>query len=170
MDRVQKQESVQQLEGWLNEAASVVVVHYRGMTVEEVTSLRRKAHANQVGIKVAKNSLAKLAADKTQYKGIKDLLTGPTALVFSKDAIAPAKTVVEFAKKNEKVVILGGALGDKLLDEAGVKAIAALPSLNESRAKLLALINTPASRIAQVVSAPGAQIARVLNAKASKGE
>ena len=117
MDRVQKKDSVEQLEGWFNEAASVVVVHYRGLTVEEVTNLRRKAHANDVGIKVAKNSLAKIAAEKTAYKGIKDLLKGPTALVFSKDAVAPAKTIVDFAKKNEKVVIIGGALGDKVLDD-----------------------------------------------------
>jgi large subunit ribosomal protein L10 len=170
VNRTQKQENITALQEGLAEAASVVVLHYRGLTVAEVTSLRKKARENGVTIKVAKNRLAKRAIDGSKFSKIADYLKGPTAIAYSKDEVAAAKAVVNFAKDNEKVVIIGGALNENALDEAGVQSLAALPSLDESRAKLLALINTPATRIVGILQAPGGQVARVISAKASKGE
>jgi large subunit ribosomal protein L10 len=120
--------------------------------------------------KVAKNRLAALALDGTRFDGITPLLKGPTALAWSKDPVAVAKTAVEFAKGNDKFVILGGAIGKQTLDVAGVKALSELPSLDTLRAQLLGLIQTPASRIASVLQAPGGQLARVFAAYAKRDE
>ena len=121
-------------------------------------------------MKVAKNKLAKLALKDTDVAGISDLLTGPTILAFSKDPIAAAKAAVTYAKANDKLVILGGAMGKTVLDANGVKALAELPSLDELRAKLIGLLNAPATKIARTVKEPGAKLARVIQAKASQGE
>ncbi len=170
MNRVEKKEAVTDLKTRLDEAHTVVLLHYRGMTVGEITNLRKKARENGVGMKVTKNRLAKLAVEGSRFAGIVSLLKGPTAIAYSKDEIAVAKVIAEFAKNNEKVVILGGSMNESVLDEAGVRNLASLPSLDESRAKLLALINTPATRLVCLLQAPGGQVARVLSAKASKSE
>jgi large subunit ribosomal protein L10 len=122
--------------------------------------------ASGATFKVAKNRLAMLALDGTRFDGIKPMLKGPTALAWSMDPVAVAKTAVDFAKTNEKLVLIGGALGTQTLDASGVKALADLPSLDILRAKLLGMLSTPATRIAGVLAAPGAQIARVLAAYA----
>jgi large subunit ribosomal protein L10 len=140
------------------------------MTVAEVSELRRRMREAGATYKVAKNRLAALALDGTRFDGITPLLKGPTALAWSKDPVAVAKTAVEFAKGNDKFVILGGAIGKQTLDVAGVKALSELPSLDTLRAQLLGLIQTPASRIASVLQAPGGQLARVFAAYAKRDE
>jgi len=170
VDRKEKSELVASLHGKFVEAGLVVVTHNNGMTVAEVTALRRKARAAGASFKVTKNRLTRLALAETKYEGIGNLFTGPTAIAYSVDPVAAAKVVVDFAKGNGKLVILGGSLGSMVLDVEGVKALAALPSLNELRGKLLGMIQTPATRIAGVLAAPGAQIARVLSAYAKQDE
>jgi large subunit ribosomal protein L10 len=148
----------------------VVVTRPLGLTVAEATDLRRRMRAAGASYKVAKNRLATLALDGTQFDGIAPLLKGPTALAWSKDPVAVAKAAVEFARTNDKFVVLGGALGSQTLDAAGVKALSELPSLDQLRAKLLGMIQTPGTRIAGILQAPGGQLARVLAAYAKKDE
>jgi large subunit ribosomal protein L10 len=148
----------------------VVVTRNDGLTVAEVTDLRRKMRAEGVTFKVAKNRLANLALDGTRFDGIKPMLKGPTALAWSKDPVAAAKVAVEFAKTNEKFVVIGGALGTQALDASGIKALAELPSLDTLRAKLVGMIQTPATRIAGVIQAPAGNLARVFGAYARKDE
>ena len=148
----------------------VVVSRPLGLTVAEATDLRRRMRAAGATFKVAKNRLAILALDGTKFDGIAHLLKGPTALAWSKDPVAVAKAAVEFARINEKFVVLGGALGTQSLDAAGIKALSELPSLDQLRARLLGMIQTPGTRIAGILQAPGAQLARVLAAYAQKDE
>jgi large subunit ribosomal protein L10 len=146
----------------------LVVAHYQGLTVSEMTELRAKVREAGASIKVAKNRLAKLALQGTELEHVTDLFQGPTIIAYSDDPVAAPKAVADFAKQNEKLVVLGGALGTTNLDVDGVKSLANLPSLDELRAKLLGMISTPASRIAMVLQAPGGQVARVLGAYAEK--
>jgi large subunit ribosomal protein L10 len=148
----------------------VVVTRPTGLTVAEATDLRRRMRAAGATFKVAKNRLATLALDGTRFDGIAPLLKGPTALAWSMDPVAVAKAAVEFARTNDKFVVLGGALGSQTLDAAGVKALSELPSLDQLRAKLLGMIQTPGTRIAGILQAPGGQLARVLAAYAKKDE
>ena len=168
MDRTQKKEWVGSLQGTLESAGLVVVTHYMGLTVAEMTDLRGKMRAAGANLKVTKNRLTKLAVVGTDYENLADLFTGPTAIAFSKDPVAAAKVAVTYAKTNDKLKILGGSLGDIRLDVDGVKALATLPSLDELRARLVGMISTPATRIAGVLAAPAGQLARVLRAKADK--
>lgn len=148
----------------------MVVTHYSGMTVAEITKLREQMREAGASFKVTKNRLTRLALAGTKYEGLSDLFTGPTAIAFSVDPVAAAKVTSNFAKDNEKLIILGGAIGTAVYDAAGVKALAALPSLDESRARIIGLLTAPAARIASLLQAPGGQIARVLGAYAQKGE
>nr|WP_232478947.1 50S ribosomal protein L10 [Roseomonas rosulenta] len=152
------------------ETSFVLVAQNKGLTVADVSELRRRMRAAGATYKVAKNRLATLALEGTRFDGVKPLLKGPTALAWSTDPVAVAKTAVEFAKTNDKFVVLGGALGTQTLDATGVKALAELPSLETLRAQLVGLIQTPATRIAGVLQAPGGQVARVLSAYAKKDE
>ncbi|MCK8783129.1 50S ribosomal protein L10 [Roseomonas sp. NAR14] len=170
MDRSEKRAFVASLASVFADTSMVVVAKYQGLTVADSTDLRRQMRAAGASYKVAKNRLATLALDGTRFQGISPLLKGPTALAWSKDPVAVAKTAVEFARKNDKFVILGGALGNQVLDPNGVKALSELPSLEELRARLVGLIQTPATRIAGVLQAPGGQLARVLAAYAKKDE
>lgn len=170
MDRATKKEWIGSLHGTLGEVGLVVVTHYSGMTVAELTTLRGKMRTAGASFKVVKNRLTRLALAGTEYENLADLFTGPTAIAFSKDPVAAAKVAVEFAKANEKLKILGGSLGDKRLDVDGIKALATLPSLDELRGRLIGMISTPATRIAAVLQAPAGQLARVLRAKAEKDE
>jgi large subunit ribosomal protein L10 len=170
LDRTEKREFVASLATVFAETSMVVVTRNAGMTVAEVTELRRRMRAAGASFKVAKNRLATLALDGTRFDGIAPLLKGPTALAWSHDPVAGSKVAVEFARTNEKFVVLGGALGTQMLDASGVKALSELPSLDQLRAKLLGLIAAPATRIAGILQAPGGQIARVLAAYAKKEE
>ncbi|GAB6855028.1 50S ribosomal protein L10 [Asaia astilbis] len=170
LDRQEKRAFVEFLANVFNSTSMVVVTENKGLTVADVTELRRRVRAAGATYKVAKNRLARLALDGTQFDGILPLLKGPTALAWSEDPVAVAKAIVEFAKTNEKLVVLGGALGNQTLDANGIKALAALPSLDELRAQLVGMISTPATRIAGVVQAPAGQLARVFGAYAKTGE
>jgi large subunit ribosomal protein L10 len=170
VDRATKKEWVGSLHGALGEAGLVVVTHYTGMTVAEMTTLRGRMRGAGASFKVVKNRLTRLALAGTGYEDLADLFKGPTAIAFSKDPVAAAKVAVEYAKANEKLKILGGSLGGKSLDTDGVKALATLPSLDELRGRLLGMISTPATRIAGVLQAPAGQLARVLKAKAEKDD
>jgi large subunit ribosomal protein L10 len=170
LDRTEKRELVASLATVFADTSMVVVTRNAGLTVAEVTDLRRRMRAAGANFKVAKNRLAMLALDGTRFDGLKPLLKGPTALAWSHDPVAVAKAAVEFARINEKFVVLGGALGTQTLDASGVKALSELPSLNALRGKLVGLLQAPATRIACVLQAPGGQIARVLAAYAQKDE
>jgi len=166
VDRIEKREFVAELSTVFAETSMIVVTRNAGMTVAEVTDLRRKMRLAGASFKVAKNRLALLALDGTRFDGLKPMMKGPTAIAWSKDPVAVAKAAVEFAKTNDKFVLLGGSLGTQVLDVSGVKALAELPSLDALRAKLLGMLNTPATRIASVVQAPAGQLARVFAAYA----
>ena len=170
MERAEKTVAVAALNQVFKDAGTVVVSQYTGLTVADMTSLRGKMRAAGGGVKVAKNRLVKLALQGTDVAHIADLFKGPTVIAYSSDAVAAAKVSVDFAKANEKLVILGGAFGRTNLNPDGVKALAAMPSLDELRAKLVGMIVTPATRIAQIVAAPAAQVARVVGAYARKSE
>lgn len=168
MNRSEKTDAVAALNATFNESAVVVVTRNLGLSVAQSTDLRNKMRDAGASYKVAKNRLTKIALADTQYAGLSDLLTGPTALATSGDPVAAAKVAVEFAKTNDKLEIVGGAMGDTLLDVDGVKALASLPSLDELRAKLIGLVQAPATKVAQVISAPAGQLARVFGAYAAK--
>ena len=170
MDRSQKADAVAELNRTFNEVGVVVVTRNLGMTVKQSTDLRNKMRAAGASYKVSKNKLAIIAAEGTAYSVIADLLTGPTALATSADPVAAAKVAVEFAKTNDKLEIVGGAMGAQLLNAEGVKSLATMPSLDELRAKLLGLLVAPATKIAQLTTAPAAKLARVVQAHASKNE
>ena len=168
MDRNEKAELVVSLRAALSEAGAVVVTRNLGLTVAQSTDLRNKMRDAGASFKVTKNRLAKIALEGTAYTGIGDMLTGPTALATSSDPITAAKIAVEFAKTNDKLEIVGGAMGDTVLDMAGVKALATLPSLDELRARIVGLIVAPATKLAQITAAPAGQLARVFGAYATK--
>ena len=168
MDRTEKREFVSSLAAVFAETNMVVVSRNDGMTVAQVSELRRRMRAAGSTYKVAKNRLATLALEGTKFDGIKPMLKGPTALAWAQDPVAVAKVAVDYAKTNEKFVVIGGALGQQMLDAKGIQALAELPSLDQLRAQLLGLLTTPATRIASVVQAPAAQLARVFGAFARK--
>ena len=168
MDRAQKAESVASLNAVFNEVGVVVVTRNLGLTVAQSTQLRTRMRDAGAAYKVAKNSLAKLAIANTDYEGIGEMLTGPTALATSVDPVAAAKAAVDFAKTNDKLEIVGGSMGAQVLDAEGIKALATMPSLDELRAKLIGLVQAPATKIAQLTTAPAAKLARVFAAYADK--
>jgi large subunit ribosomal protein L10 len=168
MERAEKREVVSALHDVFAKTGVVVVAHYAGLSVAQMTKLRSDMREAGGQVKVAKNRLVKLALEGTDAKVIADLMTGPTCLAYSDDPIAAPKVAVKFAKGNEKFVILGGAMGATVLDSKGVSSLADLPSLDELRGKLVGLIQAPASKIARTVSAPAAQLARVFGAYGSK--
>lgn len=170
MDRTEKREFVSSLAAVFADTSMVVVTRNDGLSVADVTNLRVRVRQAGATYKVAKNRLATLALDGTRFAGISPLLKGPTALSWAHDPVAVAKVIVEFAKTNEKLVIIGGALGTQTLNADGVKALAELPSLDTLRAQLVGLISTPATRIAGVLQAPAGQLARVFGAYAKKDE
>ncbi|MTI42151.1 LSU ribosomal protein L10P [Roseibium hamelinense] len=168
MERAEKHEFVTSLNEELGGTGVVVVAHYAGLSVAQMTALRAQMREAGGSVKVAKNRLVKLALQGTEMEHISDLFQGPTLIAYSDDPVAAPKAVVDFAKGNDKLVVLGGALGSTNLNADGVKSLATMPSLDELRAKLVGMIQTPASRIAQVVNAPAGQLARVFNAYAEK--
>lgn len=170
MDRAEKRESVASLNEVFKTNSVVVVAHYSGLTVADMQTLRSQMKQAGASVQVAKNRLAKIALEGTDVASIASLLKGPTLLAYSSDPVAAPKVAVDFAKANDKLVILGGAMGKTSLNTDGVKALATMPSLDELRAKLVGLINAPATKIAQVVNAPAAKLARVFGAYAKRDE
>ncbi len=170
MDRAQKEAAVAGLNQTFGQVNLVIVTQQSGLTVHESMTLRRKVREAGASFKVTKNRLTRLALEGTKFQALQPLMTGPTALAFSEDPVAAAKVCVEFAKENEKLTIIGGALGEQLLDANGVQALAKLPSLDELRARLVGLVQAPATKVAGVLQAPAGQLARVINAYGSQDE
>ena len=166
MDKAAKSDAVATLNDVFSKTSVVVVAHYAGLTVAQFQKLRREMKANGATVKVAKNRLAKIALEGTDVASISKLLTGPTLIAYSSDPVAAPKVATAFA--NDKLVILGGAMGKTALNPDGVKALATMPSLDELRAKLLGLLQAPATKIAQLSTAPAAKLARVFQAYADK--
>ena len=170
MDRAAKRELVTTLNGVFANTSVVVVAHYKGLTVADMQKLRAQMKQAGATVKVAKNRLAKIALEGTDVASIGHLMKGPTLIAYSGDPVAAPKVAVDFAKANDKLVILGGAMGKTALNPEGVKSLATMPSLDELRAKIVGLIQAPATKIAQVVNAPAAKLARVFGAYAKQDE
>jgi len=170
VDRAEKKELVDTLNALFKAANVIVVAHYSGITVAQMQNLRRQMKQAGASVKVAKNRLAKIALDGTDVATIAPLLKGPTLIAYSGDPVAAPKVAVDFAKTHERFVILGGAMGKTSLDPDGVKALAALPSLDELRARIVGLIQAPATKVAQLLNAPASKLARVVQAYADKNE
>jgi large subunit ribosomal protein L10 len=170
VDRAAKTAAVTELNGVFKTSNVVVVAHYAGLTVGQMQILRKHARQAGASVKVAKNRLAKIALEGTDVASVAPLLKGPTVIAYSDDPVAAPKVTTDFAKANEKFVILGGAMGKTSLNPDGVKALASLPSLDELRAKIIGLLQAPATKIAQLVNAPAAKLARVVQAYASKSD
>jgi len=168
MDRAQKAESIETLRGVFADAGAVVVTHYLGLTVAEMTDLRTRLRAQGAKLKVVKNTLAQKAMDGTAAEAGASLFAGPVAIAYAPDPVSAAKVVTAYAKENDKFSVVGAFMGAAVLDQQGVKALATLPSLDQLRAQILGLLVAPATRVATVVQAPAAQLARVLRAYADK--
>lgn len=169
MNRDQKKEAVEQQRQAFQDSEAVVVFHYRGTTMSQMNEMRQSAFDEGVSIKVTKNRLTKIALEGTKFAALTDLFTGPTAMAYSSDPVATAKAIVDKAKTNDNLEIIGGAMGETVLDAAGVKSLASLPSMDELRGKLVGLISAPAQRMATLMQAPASQMARVVGAYADKG-
>ncbi|MFT6557459.1 MULTISPECIES: 50S ribosomal protein L10 [Sneathiella] len=169
MDRSQKEALVAEMSGVFANAGVVVVAEYSGLTVAEMTAMRVKMREAGANFKVTKNRLTRLALDGTDYGSLADKLKGPVGIAYSEDPVVAPKVVTEFAKGNDKFVVIGGAMGATELDADGIKSLASLPSLDELRGKLVGLVQAPATKIAGVLQAPAGQLARVLSAKAEQG-
>ena len=170
MDRSQKEELVASLHQTFAETNLIIVTQQSGMTVAEVSDLRRKMRDAGASYKVTKNRLTRLALEGTKFEALKELFTGPTAVAVSLDPVAAAKVCVAYAKANEKLIIVGGAMGETQLDAQAIQSLATLPSLDQLRGKLIGLLQAPATKVAGVVQAPAAQLARIFSAYSSQGE
>lgn len=168
MTRAQKQAQIETTNAKLAKASIALVVHNNGLTVAQMNDLRAKMRDAGAEFKISKNRLTKIAAKGTLLENITDLLKGPSAIATAQDPVAVAKGLVDFAKTNERLVIVGGAFGTQKLDAKAIESLAKLPSLNELRARLVGMLQTPATRIASVLQAPGGQVARVIAAHSTK--
>jgi large subunit ribosomal protein L10 len=168
VNRQEKAELIETLQSTLNASATVVVTHQVGMTVAESSDLRLKMREAGAGFKVTKNRIAKLALKGTAYEDLDSMFTGPTAIGTSADPVAAAKALVDFAKDNDKLTIVGGSMDGKTLDRAGVEALAKMPSLDELRGRLVGLVQAPAAKLARVAQAPAGKVARVIQARADQ--
>ncbi|MFO1038005.1 MAG: 50S ribosomal protein L10 [Geminicoccaceae bacterium] len=169
MLRAEKAQEIDDLNAAFKSAGVLIVTHYKGLSVAEVTDLRSRMRAAGAGFRVAKNRLAKIALEGTPFESVRDILKGPTAFAYSVDPTAAPKVAIEYARKNDKLVVVGGGVGGSLLDAASVKALSELPSLDELRGRLIGLLAAPASRLVGVLQAPAGQVARVFSAYADKG-
>jgi large subunit ribosomal protein L10 len=168
MDRAQKAESIETLKGVFADAGAVVVTHYLGLTVAEMTELRGRLRKEGAALKVVKNRLAQKALDGKAGAGGDALFKGPVAIAFGPDPVSAAKVTAQYAKDNDKFVVIGALMGETVLDAKGVGALATLPSLDQIRAQLIGLLNAPATKVAGVLQAPAGQLARVVKAYADK--
>lgn len=165
MKRSDKKEFVQKLKDEIESSSSVIVAHYSGLTVDESDQLRSEMRNNGAKFKVTKNRLTKLALEQTRFKVIADLFTGPTAIAYSEDPVAPAKVAVSFEKKLEKFKIIGGGYNGDKIDLEKINFLASLPSMDELRGKIVGLISAPAQKIASIVKEPAGQMARLVSAQ-----
>ena len=161
MDRSQKEKAVADFKNIFNEAEAIIVAHYEGINADSINDLRSRTRNSNVTFKVTKNRLVKLAIDNTPYKGLSDLFSGPTAIAYSNDVVAAAKVTKGFSKDNDKLIIIGGALKEKILDLDGIKHLASLPSLSELQAKIIGLLSAPAQQLVSILSTPAKQVVTV---------
>lgn len=168
LTRAQKKQVVSTVSDSLVDSQVLILVENKGLTVAEVSELRTKMREAGAGYRVAKNRLSKIAIKGTQFENVTPMLKGPLAMAYSADPVAAAKVAVEFAKKNDRLVIVGGAFGERMLDVKSIESLATMPSLDELRGKIIGLLQAPAQRIASVLQAPGGQVARVVAAYAKK--
>ncbi|MBT3776464.1 MAG: 50S ribosomal protein L10 [Pelagibacteraceae bacterium] len=170
MKRSDKKNLVQNLKDELDSSTSVIVTHYSGLTVNESEELRSEMRDNGAKFKVTKNRLTKLALEQTQFKDLADLFTGPTAIAYSDDPVAPAKVAVSFEKKLENFKIIGGGYNGEKIDLEKINFLASLPSMDELRGKILGIISAPAQKIALIMKEPAGQIARLVSAQSKSLE
>ncbi len=170
MSRAEKKAEVQELNERFSNDEIVVLAHYSGLTVKQLSTLRAELRAEGASFKVTKNALAKLALKGTKFEGLADMFTGPTGVATSQDPVAAAKIAYKFAKGNDKLVILGGALGSQILDAAGIEALAKLPSLDEVRSKLVGLLVAAPTKLAGLLQAPARDLVGVTKAYGATGE
>jgi len=168
MDKAGKAAALETYKNVFTKAGVIVVTQYSGLTVAELTDLRGRLRGQGAALKVMKNRLAKIALNGKGGESAGAMFTGPVAVAHSADPVAASKVVVEYAKGNEKLVLIGALMGDQVLDQNAVKALATLPSLDQLRGKIIGLIQAPATKIAGVIAAPAAQLARVVGAYANK--
>jgi large subunit ribosomal protein L10 len=168
MDRAQKAESIETLKGVFADAGAVVVTHYMGLTVAEMTDLRGRLRTEGAKLKVVKNTLVHKALDGRTGEAGDALFKGPVAIAYGPDPVSAAKVSTQYAKENDKFTVVGAVMGDEVLDATAVSALATLPSLDQLRGKIIGLLQAPATKIAGVLQAPGGQIARVIGAYAAK--
>jgi large subunit ribosomal protein L10 len=168
MDRAQKAVSIETLKGVFADAGAVVVTHYTGLTVAEMTDLRLRLRKEGAALKVVKNRIAQKAMAAEPGEQRYELFKGPVAIAYGPDPVSAAKVAIQYAKDNDKFTVIGGLMGDVVLDAKGVGALATLPSLDQIRGKLIGLLNAPATRVAGVLQAPAGQLARVFKAYADK--
>ena len=168
MDRAQKQEAIESLKGVFNDAGAVVVTHYKGLTVAEMTDLRGRLRNEGAKLKVVKNTLVQKALDGSVGEAGDALFAGPVAIAYAPDPVSAAKVATQYAKDNDKFSVVGGLMGQQVLDKAAVTSLASLPSLDQLRGKIIGLIQAPATKIAGVLQAPAGQLARVFGAYAAK--
>ena len=168
MNKERKQEYIKDMTSQLDKSEAVIVTHYQGLTVSQLDELRGKMREHGIQFKITKNRITKLALEKTRCKDLSSLFSGPTAVAMSKDAITSAKILTNFSKENENLKILGGIMGNEILDVAGVKNVATLPSLEEARAKIVGILRSPAQKIASILLAPASKIAILALEKSKK--
>ncbi len=168
MNKERKQEYIKDMTSQLDKSEAVIVTHYQGLTVSQLDELREKMREHGIQFKITKNRITKLALEKTRCKDLSSLFSGPTAVAMSKDAITSAKILTNFSKENENLKILGGIMGNEILDVAGVKNVATLPSLDEARAKIVGILRSPAQKIASILLAPASKIAILALEKSKK--
>ena len=168
MDKVKKQNYISEMTTQFDKSEAVIVTHYKGLTVNQLDQLRAKMREHGIIFKVTKNRITKLALEKTRCKELTDLFTGPTAVALSQDAIISAKILTNFSKENSNLKILGGIMGNDILDVAGVRNVATLPSLDEARAKIVGILRSPAQKIASILLAPASKIAILALEKSKK--
>ena len=168
MNKEKKQTYIKNMTSELDKSDAVIVTHYQGLTVKQLDELRNRMREHGIQFKITKNRITKLALEKTRCKELSKLFTGPTAIALSSDAITSAKILTNFSKDNSNLKILGGIMGDDILDVAGVKNVATLPSLDEARAKIVGILRSPAQKIASILLAPASKIAILALEKSKK--
>ena len=168
MNKGQKKQYIKEMSSQFDKTEAVIVTHYQGLNVAQLDELRKKMREQGIQFKITKNRITKLALEKTKCKELSNLFNGPTAIAMSKDAIASAKILTKFSKENQNLKILGGIMGNNILDVAGVKNVATLPSLEEARAKIVGILRSPAQKIVSILLAPGSKIAILALEKSKK--
>ena len=168
MNKEKKQNYIKQMTTEFDKSEAVIVTHYQGLTVKQLDDLRSKMRDHGIIFKITKNRITKLALEKTKCKDLSDLFSGPTAVALSEDAITSAKILTNFSKENSNLKILGGIMGKDILDVAGVKNVATLPTLDEARAKIVGILTSPAQKIASILLAPASKIAILALEKSKK--